>query len=412
MDKTSVLFSDYDVNRLMEAQELQMTQEIASYDEKNLLNTDPKDLADYFASKHHGDVPQLGEDVTTETNETKIDVSRDPQRHILDSGPCYVPGIRLVYHIPYVGDRLLFFTRANTFSLCPPSAYVGEDELQLVREAEQLGPDDVKSWYTATRREIEQNLGWLHETVDPFNARVGSLALRSIESRRKRLLDARNLTEALGFPVHQRDSGVSPSVSLTKRRISFRPPQASPGTYVPQPELAEKDFEDILHIISNMGLTMEKSPDAYENMKEEHLRSLFLAQLNGQYEGRASGETFNFKGKTDILVSEEGRNLFIAECKFWTGPASLTAALDQLLSYLCWRDTKAALIIFSKNREFSSILSQIPDLCKKHPQFKREEAQSSESNFRYVFHSPTDTNRNIHLAILAFNIPPVQRETR
>jgi len=399
-----VLFSDYDVNRVIDTQQQHMAQEIRSYDQDALLNTDPGDLADYFAAKYRGDVPQLGEDVTTETSEIKIDASGDPRRHFLDSDPHYVPGIRLTYHVPFVGDHLFFRIRANTFSFCPPSARVGEHELQLVREAERLDTDDVKSWYGTTRRDIEQHLGWLRESVDPFNARLASVALTSIEQRRKRLLDARNLTEALGFPVCQRDAQVSPSISLAKKRIVVQPPQASPGVYAPEPQLAEKDFEGILQIINYMGLTMEKCPAAYETMKEEHLRSLFLVQLNGQYEGKASGETFNFKGKTDILISEKGKNVFIAECKFWTGPASLTAALDQLMSYLCWRDTKAALILFSKNRGFSSVLDQIPDLCKKHAQFKREESPATESTFRYVFHSPTDTNRNIHLAVLAFNI--------
>lgn len=409
MSEASLLFSDHDINTAIRSEEQLLAREIESYGPDEFLNTDPSDLADYFASKHYINVPQLGDEVTVESSETKIDVSRDPQRCFHTPGPHYVPGTRLVYHVPFIGDRSLFLTQANTFSLCPPSAVVGNGEIQLVQEAEKLDQGAVNSWYKSTRKEIEEHLVWLHSSVDPFNARLRGDAFRIVESRRKRLMDMNNLTEALGFPLHQKNPQTAVSISLKKTRIVLQPPQASPGAYVPQPELAEKDFEEILHIINNMGLTMEKSPAAYETMKEEHLRSLFLAQLNGQYEGRASGETFNFNGKTDILVSEKGRNLFIAECKFWTGPASLTAALDQLLSYLCWRDTKAALILFSRNRGFSSVLNQIPDLCKRHAQFKREEAQVSESTFRYVFHSPTDTNRNIHVAVLAFNIPPMQR---
>lgn len=33
----------------------------------------------------------------------------------------------------------------------------------------------------------------------------------------------------------------------------------------------------------------------------------------------AQGETFNKSGKTDILISEESRSAFIAECKIWRG---------------------------------------------------------------------------------------------
>jgi hypothetical protein len=33
-------------------------------------------------------------------------------------------------------------------------------------------------------------------------------------------------------------------------------------------------------------------------------------QLNGQCEGQATGETFNYEGKTEVLIRHEGRNLF------------------------------------------------------------------------------------------------------
>ena len=92
--------------------------------------------------------------------------------------------------------------------------------------------------------------------------------------------------------------------------------------------------------MNNMVAVMERSPKAFRDMKEEDLRQHFLVQLNGQYEGQASGETFNFEGKTDILIRHEGKNIFIAECKFWRGPSTVADTLDQLLSYLSWRDTK------------------------------------------------------------------------
>lgn len=73
-----------------------------------------------------------------------------------------------------------------------------------------------------------------------------------------------------------------------------------------------------------MVLVMERSPHAFAKMGEEDLRTHFLVQLNGLYEGQATGETFNFEGKTDILIRVEGKNIFIAECKFWTGPKRIT----------------------------------------------------------------------------------------
>lgn len=111
-----------------------------------------------------------------------------------------------------------------------------------------------------------------------------------------------------------------------------------------EPELEEVEYQHILSIIETMAKTMERDPDAFRAVSEEHLRTMFLVPLNSQYEGHASGETFNYNGKTDILIRSGDRNIFIAECKYWGGPAVLTATINQLLGYLSWRDSKAAII--------------------------------------------------------------------
>ena len=113
---------------------------------------------------------------------------------------------------------------------------------------------------------------------------------------------------------------------------------------MPEPTLDLAEYEHILSVVSNMVVVMERSPRAFKDMGEEDLRQHFLVQLNGQYEGQATGETFNYEGKTDILIRTDG-NIFIAECKFWSGSAALNDALDQLLSYTSWRDTKTALVV-------------------------------------------------------------------
>jgi hypothetical protein len=127
-----------------------------------------------------------------------------------------------------------------------------------------------------------------------------------------------------------------------------------------------EEYENILGIIRNMVQVMERSPKAFENMGEEDLRTHFLVQLNSQYEGGATGETFNFQGKTDILIRADGRNVFIAECKFWGGEKQFQDTIDQLLSYLSWRDTKTALIIFNRNANFSDVLKKITEIAPKH----------------------------------------------
>ena len=94
-----------------------------------------------------------------------------------------------------------------------------------------------------------------------------------------------------------------------------------------------------------MSLVIERNPSSFASLDEEAIRDHFLIQLNGHYEGGATGETFNASGKTDILIREGNKNVFIAECKFWRGPKIFADAVNQLLGYLTWRDSKCALLI-------------------------------------------------------------------
>src|SRR5450759_2754106 len=160
-----------------------------------------------------------------------------------------------------------------------------------------------------------------------------------------------------------------------------------------------------LRIIGSMVLVLERSPRAFHDMGEADLRTHFLVQLNGQYDGQATGETFNYQGKTDILIRADGKNVFIAECKFWSGAKAFLETIDQLLSYLHWRDTKAAVLVFNRNADFSAVLAKMVEAVPKHPNYKRELGQRGETEFRYVFRQRDDTNREMILTVLAFDIP-------
>jgi hypothetical protein len=154
-----------------------------------------------------------------------------------------------------------------------------------------------------------------------------------------------------------------------------------------------------------MVLVMERSPAAFKGMSEEDLRTQFLVQLNGQYDGQATGETFNSSGKTDILIRHQNKNLFIAECKFWNGPASLTGAIDQLLGYATWRDTKTALLVFSRNKNFTDVLRQIPETVRSHSNFVQQHRYASETGFRFVLTQRDDPARHLIMTVIAFNVP-------
>ena len=269
-----------------------------------------------------------------------------------------------------------------------------------------LNADQVRGQIQSALSEIKTHLECLTSNATALNNELGPLARTHVERRRQKFLSDHNLVAALGFPLKQRaDAPPTYRAPEVRRRITVAPPPASTAPFKPEPTLAIDDYDHILSVMTQMALVMERSPSAFQAMGEEALRQHFLVQLNGHYEGQATGETFNYSGKTDILVRSEGKNIFIAECKYWDGPKKLTDAVDQLLNYLSWRDTKTAIVLFNRQKNFSRVVGEIPATMRAHPNFKRDLGKTSESSSRYVFAQKGDPNREMIISVLAFDVP-------
>jgi hypothetical protein len=115
----------------------------------------------------------------------------------------------------------------------------------------------------------------------------------------------------------------------------------------------------VLGVVRSTRASMEGSPGTYRAMDEENLRQVMLLGLNkGPYQGQAGAEVFNFEGKTDILIRDRGRPIFIAECKIWSGAKEFSDAIDQLFRYTAWGDTKLSLIVFVKQRDLTTVMER------------------------------------------------------
>ena len=269
-----------------------------------------------------------------------------------------------------------------------------------------MNPDTVSQEINSTINSIESYLVNLRVNAATLNSQFLSEARKLIESRRQKLLSNRNLVASLGFKIKERPGQPTTyAAPEVRRKIAPKMPAASTTAYAPEPILSEQHYEHILTVMENMTYVMERSPSAFTSVDEEALRSHFLVQLNGHFEGEATGETFNYEGKTDILIRSDGKNIFIAECKFWGGQKKLSDTIDQLLSYSSWRDTKTAIVVFNRNKEFSRVLATIPETMRAHPQYKRDNLGSKETSFRFTFAHRDDSNRELQLAVLAFDVP-------
>lgn len=390
MSRNQLLFSDYDLEPELQKQKQDMLQEIHAMGEHQLLHTSIEELAGYFESKYCYVVPVLLED--------RISVARR------EVGQTEDKATEITYFIPFEGDSFLF--RCQPSRTWDAEACISNTELRFVLVEWQHDAAEVKREFNRNLDSVRQNLTSIGDNVRPFNESLRGIALGRLESRRDKLMQDQELVAGLGFPLRRRtDAPQTYVVPVARKKIAVRMPEPSVAPCTPEPTLAMEDYDQILSIIGNMSDVMERSPSAFREMGEEDLRWLFLIPLNAQYEGQATGETFNFEGKTDILVRENGKNVFTAECKIWDGPAAFTNAINQLLGYVCWRDTKTAILLFNRNKDFSAVLAQIPEAVKNHPNLKRELAYESETGFRFVLHHRDDKDRELILTVLAFEVP-------
>lgn len=406
------LFSEVYWHSVESRQHQQLVDEIERIDGDRLLNTSVEDLVAYFVEKFKIDVPTLDlENLVVDQHEKQIDVSGDRLRFLADhDGPFYVAGSEIKVEIPFEGNAWAFRMRPNPFTLSPPRASVDGSLVSFSIAGTNLQADQVRGEIDRTVSEIQSYLVNLRSNVSGFNAQLSDQARTAIESRRGKLLANRNMVASLGYKLKERQGTTKTYVATeVRRKVSPTMPPASAAPYKPEPVLATNDYEHILEVMQGMTEVMERSPSAFHDLDEETLRSHFLVQLNGHYQGQATGETFNYEGKTDILIRSEGRNIFIAECKFWSGPKKLGSTIDQLLGYSSWRDTKTAIVLFNRNRDFSNVLASIPKEVQSHPQFKRSLPSTSETTFRYIFAHKDDPNRELYLTVLAFDVPTVQK---
>ena len=186
--------------------------------------------------------------------------------------------------------------------------------------------------------------------------------------------------------------------AIRESRISSDPEQTL------DPTMIDSEYIQILNAIQTSGINIEKNIITFLKQNEEGLRNVILGNLQTAFpEYSTSGETFNVEGQTDILLKYGQNNLFVAECKIWDGQASVNTAIDQLMGYLTWRDTKTALIIFVENTTFSSILKKIPEIISTHNNHKKHIGSQKENQFNFEFTQKSDASKSFKLAVICFN---------
>lgn len=329
----------------------------------------------------------------------------------LDRRPIQYDGMQITIRIPFGGSSEVW--------RCQPSArFVGgayleidglaNDHFVFVMGGRTLDPREIRSGLETSIDQLKQTSAWINQDLRGWLPAMRSHLTATANERRARLSAVTAIDAALGIPITPTSAEKKIPIPVKRTPLKVKSPTAASGRAPTQHRVLQEDvYQDVLRTIEQMGRAMERTPTA-ARLKEEELRNLILIVLNANYEGAVRGEVFNGAGKTDLLLNWEGDNAFIGECKVWTGPAKFRAAIGQLLGYVTWRDTKAALVIFIKKGTPFAVLASARAEIENHASFVSVKGAGSETRFDYILQSPSDPERHVDVALIGVVIPPLR----
>lgn len=240
-----------------------------------------------------------------------------------------------------------------------------------------------------------------------FNGELLEFAKSVLSARRQDILEERSFLGDLKVPV-RRSKDLPPTfvAPALLRTASPRPTSAVEGSMSNAQLQLHPLYDHVLEVVRAVGRGLERSPGSFARAEENTLRDHMLVTLNSHYTGETHAEAFNRNGKTDILIRVADRNVFIAECKWWKGPQSLSEALAQLFGYATWRDTRVALIFYVRSKEVSAIIEKARETLAGHPSFLRWAESDDEAELRCRVRWPDDPVRQAVLAAVFVHLPP------
>jgi hypothetical protein len=314
------------------------------------------------------------------------------------------------FHIPFTGLPELLRCGPTSRLLHTLDVQVDESPRRIAFDVVCVGNDAgfVNSQYVETAKFIREQSSNLRSDTDRYNAAMATRVREAFLARKTELMRQVDVASRLAVPLRRNAAPATFAVPVkSPKRIFPRPAASVSGSNETHPTLDGSLYAEILQLFHDLGKQMERLPTTYKGKDEQTLRDHFLLMLQPHFgmEGSATGETFNAAGKTDILLRYENRNLFIAEFKFWQGEKRHLETIDQMLSYLTWRDSKAAIVYFVRAKEMVAPLRAIEESTPRHPAFVRLAARKEESWFSYDLHLSGGAKQPVKVAILCFHVP-------
>jgi hypothetical protein len=374
---------------------------------KTELDSSNDSLKIILKAKHTLRLIEFAEPCRVDKGEIQINISNDPRFAAYlfrddDEGPVYKKGRQIEVHLPFSCDKELFEVHPSTFTTVLPKAEIRGTELVFTCDffSDVDTPEQVNKRINEEIELIKMYSNWLNSDISNFDGSIDSIIDDGLLKRREKLSRDEAFLEQIRVP--QQDI-IKTGFIKPEKKLYLKILKEDIVRKI-EPSLKKETYDEIIEQVNSLGINLERSSQRLRELDEESLRDTILMALNSTYRGMASGEAFNKEGKTDILIKYQDRILFIAECKIWRSDDYFLKGVDQLLSYLTWRDTKTSYIIFSKNRDVTRVIAQSKQLIQSHPNFIATEKSISDSCVKYRFKQKSGTSTECFVTLHVFDL--------
>jgi len=385
-------------------------QEIYAEDKSYLLNVNDEEYIQHIVDKYTLDTVSVDPD-SLQIDETDEIVTQGEDD--IFGEPMESRHVRYVCEIGYSGEQKTFELKSTSGLMWNIEVTFTSDSLMTFAVDDYMNNNaQVKVDIEREKTNLVQKVSELNGGIQGFNSQLRSTVTTTLANRKAEIEKYNSSLIDLGIPIKKKEQvpqtfaipieNRQPRVTVENIEQSKSAPKAAKPT-LPDPTLADSIYQEIITTTHDVGKVMERLPKLYTDRDENSMRDLFLLYLEPRFTS-AGGETFNGAGKTDILIRYKNSNVFIAEFKYWEGKKLFTDAVSQLFGYITWRDSKAALIVFNRNKDHSAVVQEINTIMKSHDCFVEQKETIEDTWLNYVLHFPDDTSKIIRLAVQVFHL--------
>lgn len=300
--------------------------------------------------------------------------------------------------------------RTNTISFSPGPTFTFDRNnvvIEVIIKDYQvnLNNEQLTSIIISTKEKIQNLFITKNKEINIENEKLKN-NLTSFINQRKEKLDGDNkrlndIVNLIKIPLARKDGDIIKKIQVDKKPFVLK---IKPRTLNEDYQLDREKVLDIIKLMNNQCLQFEKTPKTYEHLDEPNLRDLLLSNLNSIFEGQATGETFNNKGKTDIYLNIDKGNILVSECKIYGGEKLYHKTIEQLLGYLTWRQNYGIMINFCNQKNFSKIVDDAKSIITSHSSYESSYSVLEKAHFVSKHTLPGDDYKYVEIHHLYYNL--------